>query len=413
MDNLIKSARIIDPGGPHHNHVKDIHISAGKVVAIEDSLVNQGASVIAGEELVVFPGFIDIHAECGEPGEEWREDYASLSSAALKGGFTRVGVSPQGKPCTNMRAQIEHVINRSQKNKNVLLPIGALTTDVKGEVLNELFDLSEAGAVAFSNGYAPIINPDVMRRALLYNRDFKQPLMVASHDAEIQGEGVMNEGPMSTSLGVKGIPNLAEDLSISRDLQLLDYTNSSMHLLSVSTANAVELIREAKNKGLKVSCSVSLHNLVYNDEELASFDTNFKVFPPLRSKHDQQALIAGLNDGTIDIITANHTPYHVERKDCEFEHAAFGMSLIEVAIPLLVDRLGDSLDPEILVNALATNPAKLLGLPEQHINAGNRANLTVIDYKGETAIESQNWESKSRNFPEFGTTLNASVHCFC
>ena len=379
MKTLIKQAHIIQPASSYHKKRMDILIEDGIISEIADLIEQDADEVIAGNDLHVSSGWFDMHADFAEPGYEHRETFETGSAAAKSGGFTGVLLMPNTSPAVDSKSQVEFIKQQSTSLPIQVFPAGSISVGCNGKDLAELYDMHQAGAIAFTDGHNSIQDPDLVKRVLYYSQSFNGIVIVKPNDQAIAHDGVMNEGPTSTKLGLKGAPSLAESLMVSRDLFIAEYCNAPIHISCISTVKSIELIREAKAKGLKVTCDVAAANLVYTDDVLVTFDSVFKVLPHLRSSDDRDALITGLNDGTIDAIVSNHTPWNIEEKECEFDHAAFGIASIETLFSLLRNALEDQVEVPTLINALGDSPRAILNQPVQPIEKGNRANITVFD----------------------------------
>lgn len=405
MNLLIKSATILDPGSAFHQQVTDILIENGVITRIAED-IEADAEVVDGEGKYVSPGFFDLNCNIGELGLETKEDMHSGTRAAAAGGFTGVALMPNTTPPVHSKAEIEYLLNRAKNNLVDVYPLGTISHKRDGKDLAEMYDMYLSGARAFTDGNRPVQDAGLMERALLYAQGFDALVLSYPEDTAIAGKAKVNEGEVSTLLGMKGIPSLAEELMIARDLYLAEYTVSRIHFSTVSTARSVELIREAKRKGLEVTCDVAAHHLVLTDEALMGFDSMYKVKPPLRTKDDVLALIKGLKDGTIDAIVSQHTPHEVEFKDVEFEMAEFGITGFQTALPLA---LRSGLPVEVLVEKLAINPREILGVAVPVIAEGERANLVLFDTETEWEYSNKNNRSKSVNSPFFGQQLKGKV----
>ncbi|MGN8068965.1 dihydroorotase family protein [Mucilaginibacter sp. SG564] len=405
MNLLIKSATILDPGSAFHQQVTDILIENGVITRIAED-IEADAEVVDGEGKYVSPGFFDLNCNIGELGLETKEDMHSGTRAAAAGGFTGVALMPNTTPPVHSKAEIEYLLNRAKNNLVDVYPLGTISHKREGKDLAEMYDMYQSGARAFTDGNRPVQDAGLMERALLYAQGFDALVFSYPEDTAIAGKAKVNEGEISTLLGMKGIPSLAEELMIARDLYLAEYTVSKIHFSTVSTARSVELIREAKRKGLEVTCDVAAHHLVLTDEALMGFDSMYKVKPPLRTKDDVLALIKGLKDGTIDAIVSQHTPHEVEFKDVEFEVAEFGITGFQTALPLA---LRSGLPVEVLVEKLAINPREILGVVVPVIAEGEKANLVLFDTETEWEYSNKNNRSKSVNSPFFGQHLKGKV----
>jgi len=405
MNLLIKSATILDPGSAFHQQVTDILIENGVITRIAEDM-EADAEVVDGEGKYVSPGFFDLNCNIGELGLETKEDMHSGTRAAAAGGFTGIALMPNTTPPVHSKAEIEYLLNRAKNNLVDVYPLGTISHKREGKDLAELYDMYLSGARAFTDGNRPVQDAGLMERALLYAQGFDALVFSYPEDTAIAGKAKVNEGEVSTLLGMKGIPSLAEELMIARDLYLAEYTVSKIHFSTISTARSVELIREAKRKGLEVTCDVAAHHLVLTDEALMGFDSMYKVKPPLRTKDDVLALIKGLKDGTIDAIVSQHTPHEVEFKDVEFEVAEYGITGFQTALPLA---LLSGLPVELLVEKLAINPREILGVTIPIIAEGERANLVLFDTETEWEYGNKNNRSKSVNSPFFGQQLKGKV----
>lgn len=405
MNLLIKSATILDPGSPFHQQVADILIENGIIARIAED-IEADAELVDAEGKYVSPGFFDLNCNIGELGLETKEDMFSGTRAAAAGGFTGVALMPNTVPPVHSKAEIEYLLNRAKNNLVDVYPLGTISHKREGKDLAEMYDMYLSGAKAFTDGNRPVQDAGLMERALLYAQGFDALVFSYPEDTAIAGKAKVNEGEISTLLGMKGIPSLAEELMIARDLYLAEYTVSKIHFSTISTARSVELIREAKRKGLEVTCDVAAHHLVLTDEALIGFDSMYKVKPPLRTKDDVTALIKGLKDGTIDAIVTQHTPHEVEFKDVEFEVAEYGIVGLQTALALA---LRSGLPVEMLVDKLAINPREILGVAVPVIAEGERANLVLFDTDAEWEYTGKNNRSKSVNSPFIGHNLKGKV----
>ncbi len=393
MNVLIKSATIVDPKSDFHNQTLDILIEKGQITQIAKQITNQkNYKEIQLENLHVSQGWFDSSVSFGEPGYEERETITNGLKTAALSGFTAVAVNSNTNPVIDSYADISFLKGKASGNAVNLYPIGALTKDGKGDDLAELFDMKNAGAVAFYDYQKPISNPNLMKLALQYASNFDGLVCSFPQESKISGVGVMHEHVMSTSLGLKGNPALAEELQIVRDLFLLEYTGGKLHIPTISTAKSVELIRRAKQNKLDVSCSVAIHNLVLTDAELVTFNTNAKVLPPLRTQTDCDALIEGLKDGTIDMVTSDHNPIDIEHKKIEFDYAKNGSIGLESAFGALnqVLTLKKSID-------VLTRGKERFSIEQQPIAVGTEANLTLFNPTTDYTFTKANIHSTSKN----------------
>jgi dihydroorotase len=409
MKIILKNLRIFDKQTPDHLTVKDILIENGIIT-------NVAAGITASADIVydlagysVSAGWVDMNCHIFEPGLEYREDLKSGLKAAANGGFTSVCLMPNTHPVVDNKAQVEFVRNNSKDLLVNVLPVGAVSTGTDGKDLAEIYDMQASGAVAFSDGIHSVQNSGLLERALLYVKKFDGFVMNLPNDEQIARHGNMNEGIMSTQLGLHAAPKLAEELMVSRDIYLAEDSGSRLHFSAVSTQGAVDLIRKAKARGVKVTASVNVVNLLLDDTSLADFDTNYKVLPHLRNQEDVIALTEGLKDGTIDVISSGHLPLHVDEKKVEFDHAEFGISSLDTAFMVAVKATSGKLSEEQLIEKLAVNPYKILNIEQPSVQKGRKAVLTVYTTEGETVVAASDILSKSKNSPFIGSKLQGSV----
>ena len=405
MKVLLKSALIYDPTSSHHGKKRDILLQGNRILSIAPEIQENRIKSFDGKGLIVSRGWTDIAARSGEPGLEYKEDFTSLKNAARRGGYTQVALLPSTAPVIDNKSAIQFIANQSDEQIS-FLPIGALSENLQGKQLTEMFDLQQAGAVAYSDDRGSI-STALMCRALEYSQSVSGRVMVLPFDRGVNGNGQMNESLVSVSLGMKGIPNLAEDIRVQRDIELLRYCGGRIHFMLISSARSVEYIRKAKREGLNVTCSVAAHQLMFSDESLKTFDSNFKVLPPFRSKEDRKALIAGLKDHTIDAIVSDHSPEDVEHKIREFEDANFGISSIEATFCTAFTALEKQMSVNEIIEKFTTGPERVLGITPKSIDVG--ASVSIFRADSQTDFTSQNWQSKSKNSPVIGMTLRGEV----
>lgn len=393
MNLLIKSATIVDSKSEFHNQTCDILIKNGSIAQIANTIENTSKfEEINFDNLHVSQGWFDSSVSFGEPGYEERETIANGLETAARSGFTDVAVNSNTNPVIDSYADIAFLKGKAQGHAVDLYPIGALTKNSDGEDLSELYDMKNAGAVAYYDYQSPIKNPNLMKLALQYASNFDGLVCSFPQESKISGLGVVNENITSTSLGLKGNPTLAEELQIARDLFLLEYTGGKLHIPTISSAKSVELIRAAKAKNLDVSCSVAIHNLILTDAVLTTFDTRYKVLPPLRTATDNMALIEGLKDGTIDMVTSDHNPLDIEHKKVEFDHAKYGTIGLETAFGSLhtVFTLKKTIE-------LLTNGKTRLGIQPSRIAVGTKAKLTFFNPNKTYTFTKEMIRSTSKN----------------
>lgn len=405
MHHLIKNVTIIDPASSYNGQQLDVRLQDGRIAAIGHALAAEGAQVWDAAAACLSPGWVDQGAFVEDPGQEHREDLHSLARAAAAGGYTQVVIEPDALPVRHDKSGILYVRRQATGQPVAIHPLGALSRDLAGKELSEMIDMQQAGALAFSNGSQPVTHAGLLLRALLYVKSFDGLVINRPLDESVSPGGQLHEGRMSTQLGMRGIPALAEELMIERDLRLLAYTDSRLHLANISTAAAVEQIRKAKKAGLRVTASVAALNLVYIDEVLADFDTHFKLMPPLRGEEDRAALVEGLADGTIDWVSSNHRALEVEAKMLEFPYADFGAIGLESAFGLMRKATAGRMPLEALIDRLTYRPRVAMGLPVATIETGAAADLTLFAPDERWVFSSQHIRSKSANTPLIGHEL--------
>ena len=407
MDALIKSAKIISPNSPFHLKTKDILISNGKIEKIEDSILAD-CETIEIEGLFVSDGWLDLFSVLREPGNEHKDTIKSLLLSAAKGGFTKVlGVSGTTPPLDN-KTQVQYAKMNSAGNIVTLLPAGTVTEGQKGEEITEMYDMHLSGAVAFSDGKRTLSNPELLKRALLYTKPFGGKIITYCEDELVANNGMISEGEVAATLGLKVRPALAEEIAINRDLFIAEYTDAAIHITGVSSKKSVEIIKEAKVKGIQVTCDVNIANLFFTDKAVTSFEPNFKLLPPLRSEEDRQGLIAGLKEGVIDAVTSGHTPQDIESKFCEFDNAEFGAVTLEATFKALYTVLKNVMSIEQIIALVSTSPSKILGITEK-IEVGLEANLTLFIASEANEFKLADVKGVSKNSPFIGTVLEGEV----
>jgi dihydroorotase len=407
MSTLLKNATIIDASSPYHQQKKDILISDGKIEKIEDLIQQKETyTVVNVENLHVSCGWFDTSVSLGEPGFEERETIKNGLQVAAKSGFTAIAVNANTNPIIDSKSDVEFLINKAQNAAVKLYPIAALTKNSEGIDMAELYDMQQSGAVAFGDYNKPIENDNLMKVALLYAQNFDGLVLSFPKNNKISGEGIANEGINSTKLGLKGIPALAEHIQIARDLFLLEYTGGKLHIPTISSAKSVELIKDAKKKGLKVTCSVAAHHLVLTDNELHGFDSNFKTNPPLRTKDDLKALQKAVKSGVIDIITSDHNPIDIEHKKVEFSEAKDGVLGLESAF----GAVNSVLELADFINCITTKPKEIFGIENHSIKEGNFADITLFNPNNEVTFTKEHILSTSKNSPFINKKLKGNVY---
>lgn len=406
MKLIIRNATIIDPNGEHHNQKTDLKIEGKTIEKMGINLLSEkDYEEISLENLHLSKGWFDSSVSLGEPGFEDRETIDNGLTVAAKSGFTAIALQPNSFPVIDNQSQVRFVKEKACNNAVNLFPIGALTKGSEGNDLAELFDMKNAGAIAFGDYGKNCTNANLLKIGLHYVQDFDGLVIAFSQDEKIKGNGVVHEGIVSTRLGLKGIPTLAEELIVARNLFLLEYTGGKLHIPTISSAKSVELIKDAKAKGLLVSCSVAVHHLVLTDEKLEGFDTRMKVSPPLRDEKNRKALIQGVLDGTIDMITSDHNPMDIEHKKMEFDLAKNGTIGLESAFGALLNVL-----PLTVIIAKLTNGRTIFGLENSTIKEGAAADLTFFNPNAEWIFGKDNILSKSKNSAFLGEKMKGKVY---
>lgn len=408
MDILLKKVTLIDPSSSFNLKKCDLLIKDGVIEAIESNIEASEVPVFQEDHAHVSLGWIDVGVLGGDPGFEHREDLSSLVNAAQTGGFTHIATYPNTSPVVDTKSEVIYQIRNNPYQTVTVLPIGAVTKSCEGKDITEMMDMHHAGAIAFSDGILPIQNGGVVMRALQYLKGFGGLLMNYPLDQSIAQNGQIHEGAVSTSLGMPGFPALSEELMVQRDLFLAAYADTKIHLSNISSAGAVQMVREAKKEGIKVTASVAVINLYHLVDQLVTFDTNFKVLPPLREASDQEALKAGLSDGTIDFISSNHIPLEGELKLLEFPYADFGVTGLESCFAVSRKALAEQMDLGTLINCWSYRPRQIFQLPQQ-IKVGEQADLTLFQPDQLWTFGEQHQASKSKNNPFINTELMGRV----
>ena len=407
---LVRNGRVIDPGQGLDQCV-DVLIDDGRIAGVgKDLEYLEGIPEFDAEGLVVAPGFIDLHTHLREPGFEHKETIETGCLAAAAGGFTAVCCMANTNPVNDEPAVTRYIMEKANRAGAVrVYPIGALSKGCQGDELAEIGEMVQAGAVAISDSPNPVANSLLMRRALEYCRSFDIPIIVHPQDDVLSDRGAMNEGRVSTRIGLRGMPAAAEESIVARDLLLAEFTGGRLHLGHLSTAGAVEAVRAARARGSKVTCEVTAHHFSMIDEDVAAsnYDPQWKMNPPLRTENDRQAILEGLADGTIDAIVSDHAPHHQDEKEMDFADAPFGISGLETAISLALDRLihPGIIDLTALVRLMSVNPAKIVGVPGGSLKIGSPGDLTVLDLDRPITVDPSSWLSKGRNTPFGGVRL--------
>lgn len=408
MKYLLKKCMILDENSPFDGKKMDILIKKNTILQIAKNIEDDSAEVIKGKKLYISTGWMDIGTSLGEPGHEQRETMASLCAAARAGGYTDLAVFPNAIPATQTQAQVTQLIDTGKKHGVSIHPIGALSKDRKGEEITEIIDLQRAGAVAFSDGNRPVEKDGLLLRALQYVKSFDGLILHHPRNESLDNGGHVHEGDVSVAMGLKGSPTLSETLTLERDLQLAAYTESRLAIHNISSKESISRLKNLKKEN-DVYASVACMNLVETDAVVETFDVNFKVDPPLRSKSDKNALIKAVNTGDIDYITSNHTPLEEELKKLEFPYAEPGIINLQTCFSVLNSAVGDKIDIRTLVHKISKGPKQMLGIQDSIIDEGQKGSFTIFDTEEEWTFTSENNVSISSNSPYLGKTLKGKV----
>jgi len=399
---LLKNITVLDKTSEHNGKKVNVLIENGKISKIGAAVEDAALEIIDFSGSYLAPGFCDLYVNINDPGFEYREDISSVANAAIAGGFTTICATANNHPITQTKAQVEYILNNAKNTPITILPIGAVTENFDGKTPTEMLDMHYAGAIAFSDVPHGIKDSGVLLRALQYVQPFNGLIITMPFDKTLVGDGQVNESEVSVRMGMKGITNLSEYSVVQRDIELLKYTGGKLHFVGISTKESIELIRKAKAEQLNVTCSVFVHHLISDESDVKNFDSNYKVFPPLRTQDDQQALIEGLKDGTIDCTSTQHTPLNIDEKNVEFEVADFGIIGLETAFGLLNKKLENVISKERLIELLSTNPRKI-------INQKTNSDFIILNFEEEYTFSEKNIKSKSKNTPYIGKPLKGKV----
>jgi dihydroorotase len=399
---LLKNITVLDKTSEHNGKKVNVLIENGKIAKIGAAVEDAALEIIDFSGSYLAPGFCDLYVNINDPGFEYREDISSVANAAIAGGFTTICATANNHPFTQTKAQVEYILNNAKNTPITILPIGAVTENFDGKTPTEMLDMHYAGAIAFSDVPHGIKDSGVLLRALQYVQPFNGLIITMPFDKTLVGDGQVNESEISVRMGMKGITNLSEYSVVQRDIELLKYTGGKLHFVGISTKESIELIRKAKAENLNITCSVFVHHLISDESDVKNFDSNYKVFPPLRTQDDQQALIEGLKDGTIDCTSTQHTPLNIDEKNVEFEVADFGIIGLETAFGLLNKKLENVISKERLIELLSTNPRKI-------INQKTNSDFIILNFEEEYTFSEKNIKSKSKNTPYIGKPLKGKV----
>jgi len=411
MSLLLKSIIVVDLNSKYNSKKVNILINNGIIDKISPSKINvknSNTKVIDCNGMMVSTGWFDFRTNFCDPGHEHKEDLTSGSNLASSSGFTDILLMPNTNPVLQSKNDIYYVKNKTENNLSTIHPTAAITKNTDGIKLNEILDLNEAGAVAFTDGEKELQNSDMMYKALLYIKQFNGLLINKPKDFSLSSLGIVNEGYNSTISGLKGIPNIAEEIMLNRDLSILKYSGGKLHFSGISTKSSVDIIRKAKKEGLNVTCDVSIYNLLLDDSHIINFDTNYKLDPPLRTKDDIDALIKGLEDGTIDVISSYHQPQNIENKSVEFNNAENGMISLQTFFSNILI-LSSKISLESLITKFTSNPRKILNIEDKSIKVGSNASMTIFDINGSWDYSLDNNISKSFNSPWLNWSLKGKI----
>ncbi len=406
MTILIKQAKIFSSSSPLHGQIKDILITDGKISKIADAVSGKADETIEQTGLCVSVGWMDIFADFSDPGFEQKENIETGAKAAAAGGFTDVMLMPNSNPVVDNKSQVEYIVQKAKQVGINIHPIGAVSKSAAGKELSEMYDMRQSGAVAFGDGIHSIQNSGLVLKALQYVKSFDGTVIQLPDDTSIGTNGLMNEGIISTQMGLPGKPVMAEELMVARDLKLARYADSKIHFTGISSPKSLEYIKRSKETGIKVTCSITPYQIFFCDEDLQGYDTNLKLNPPLRNRADMQAVKKALLDGTIDCIASHHLPQHWDNKTCEFEYAKHGMISLETMFAVL---MSCGLPAEDFVQMQTINARNIFGLPVPEIKEDETASLTLFNPDTEYVFEENMIKSKSKNSPFIGKTLKGKV----
>jgi dihydroorotase len=407
MKILIQSATILNAASPFHKKKKNVLIANGRIADIGDKRFSADRAIDA-KGMILSTGWFDLGAFVGDPGFEHREDLESIMRTAASGGFTGLALLPNTQPTVQTKNEISYLTSGNDSRLVQLFALAAITRNNKGEEMTEMIDLHEAGAVAFTDGLKPVWHTDIFHKTLQYLQKFDGLLIDHPEDTWMNFAGQMHEGVNSTMLGLKGMPAIAEELPLTRNIELLQYAGGRAHFARLSTAKSIELVRAAKKRGLSITCDVTAYQSLLDDTLLSDFDTNYKVNPPLREKADRDAIIKGLKDGTIDVICSGHVPHDEESKNLEFDLADFGMINLQTFAANL-SALSSSVAMEDLIEKVSTAPRTLLGLDVPVIDVDQKANVTLFDPAAEWTLDEKTNLSKAKNSPWFGKKVKGKA----
>ena len=413
MKILIKSAKIIDVNSRYHNTINDILIENGIISKIGKNLSKKGIKEFSHENLHISTGWMDIHSNFREPGFEYKDDIETGMKSAAQGGFTSILLMPQTKPVIDNKSNVEFIRKNTEGKIINVYVAGSITKNMEGNDIVEMHDMRSAKCNIFTDDKKSLQRGDVLKLALLYSKDFGGVVMNYPNDKNISDKGTMNEGIISTQLGLKGISNMSEEIMVDRDISIARYTAGNLHVSYVSTKEAVNKIKKAKKEGINITSDVSINNLVLTEDYLKTFDTRYKVLPPLRTKKDQLSLIKGLKDGTIDVISTDHSPEDIDSKKTEFDHASFGILGLETMFGLIGKNLSNQLTLSEIIQKISTNPREIAVQEQIKIEEGQEANITLFDPDIKWEVKKSDIKSKSINTPFIGEEMKGKAVAIC
>jgi dihydroorotase len=408
MKILIKQARIIDPSSPHNGQITDIFIENGLISRIGNSINPEADQVVNLEGLCISPGWVDVFASFADPGFEYKETLETGAKAAAAGGYTDVLIIPNTNPVLHNKAAVEYVVHKGQHLPVTIHPIGAITRNTEGKELAEMYDMKWSGAVAFSDGVNCVQSAGLLVKALQYVKAFDGIIIQVPDDKSVNPPGLINEGVVSTQLGLPGKPAMAEELVVERDINLAEYTDSKIHLTGISTRKSADYVQKGKENGIAVSCSVTPYHLFFTDEDMTSYNTHLKVNPPIRTAEDRAALREAVLNGTVDCLASHHLPHEIDSKVIEFEYAKFGMTGLQTAYAVLNTAVA-GISTERCVELLAVNPRRIFSLSPASIAEGQKAKITLFQPAATWTFTPDMIRSKSANTPFIGQTFTGKV----
>lgn len=409
MSLLLRAATIVDPASPLHMQQSDLFIKEGKIESIGENLSVSADAELSSDNLHVSAGWFDTFADFCDPGHEYQEDLESGTAAAAAGGFTNACVIPATSPVLHSKSEIEYIRKKTATDAVAVWPLGAVSRNLEGTDLTEMYDMKRAGALAFTEGKKPVWHTGLLLRALRYVKPFEGVIINLPRERELAGKTGVHEGAVSTRMGMPGIPSLAETLMVQRDIELARYTESHIHFAMLSTAAAVQLVRAAQKDGVKVTAGVAAYQLLLNDDAIAGFDPLYKTNPPLRSEQDRLALIEGVKDGTLGLVCSNHIPKHEDAKKLEFEYADAGINGLESSFAVMNTALAEQVPLARRIALLTEGPRKIFGLDSPQIKEGEPADLTFFDPEKSSTLSLRDMKSRARNNPFVDQPLKGTV----